>query len=176
MDARVAALVRLDDLTVPTVVVAAPRGTARRTRRSRSRGASPPFPAGREVLFLAHTNAAVDEAARRAREVSVPMRCRTFDAFTAELVRPYAAALGLPAPLRVGTGGVRFEEVANAAASLLMRSPAIAAATGGHFPLIIADEHQDNRAAHDDVLLGLQRHGGSAYGSLATACKPSIAR
>jgi len=155
--------VRLDDLTVPTVVVAAPAGHGKTHEAVAVAGrVAAILPAGREVLFLAHTNAAVDEAARRAREVSVPMRCRTFDAFTAELVRPYAAALGLPAPLRVGTGGVRFEEVANAAASLLMRSPAIAAATGGHFPLIIADEHQDTRAAHHDVLLGLQRHGGSA--------------
>jgi DNA helicase-2/ATP-dependent DNA helicase PcrA len=98
------------------------------------------------------------------------MRCRTFDSFSLELVTPYAASLGLPAPLRVGPrGNATFIEVSRAARQLLERSPAIARAMGQHFPMIIADEHQDTRIEHHHLCLLLQRAGGSC---LRLFCDP----
>lgn len=153
----------LDDRRVPTVVLTAPAGHGKTHEAVALAGRiAATLPPHRRVLFLAHTNAAVDEASRRAREAHVPMTCKTFDAFTVELVGPYAGALGLAAPLKVGPGGTSsFQDVSEAAAEVVRRSPAIARMLGRHYPLVIADEHQDTRLEHHELLVALQRAGGS---------------
>ena len=68
---------------------------------------------GREVLFLAHTNAAVRVFRERTAGCRVPIRATTLDAFALELVRPYAGPLDLPVPLRVDcANGVDFAMLA----------------------------------------------------------------
>lgn len=153
----------LGDPEIATIVIVAPAGHGKTYEAVALAGrVASSLPPRREILFLAHTNAAVDEARRRAMRDGVPMRCRTFDSFTVELVTAYAAALGLPAPLRPGTHGTStFAEVSHAALQLLDRSPAIAQALGRHFPMVIADEHQDARVEHHELCLLLQSEGGS---------------
>lgn len=102
---------------------------------------------GEQVLFLAHTNAAVQEFRIRTRKLAPRVDASTIDAFCLELLLPYAARLGLPAPLqhRLGReeGCLPFEDLARFAGELLKRSPSIANLYAGRYPVIILDEHQD---------------------------------
>ena len=109
---------------------------------------------GRELLLLAHTNAAVGEFRRRVRERKVRVRASTLDAFALELITPYAAALGLPSPVAPGDGHgqVPFRELARKAAELLRRAPSLARALGHHYPVIFLDEHQDTRVEQDQLV------------------------
>ncbi len=106
------------------------------------------LPAGRELLLLAHTNAAVGEFRRRMRQRRVPVRASTLDAFALELIAQYVAPLGLPSPIVPGDGPGRvpFRDLAPKAAELLRRAPSLARAISGHYPIIFIDEHQDTRA------------------------------
>ena len=102
---------------------------------------------GEQVLFLAHTNAAVQEFRIRTRKLAPRVDASTIDAFCLELLLPYAARLGLPTPLqhRLGReeGCVPFEDLARFVGELLKRSPSIANLYAGRYPVIILDEHQD---------------------------------
>lgn len=164
MDGGVRARVNLDDPAVPTIVVTAPAGHGKTHEAVALAGRiARSLPPRREVLFLAHTNAAVDEAALRARDLGIPLQSKTFASFGLDLVRPYAEALGLPTPLRIPSDRTSefFISLARAAADLVARSPAVARPVGQHYPLVIADEHQDTSVSHHSVLVALQRHGGS---------------
>jgi superfamily I DNA/RNA helicase len=112
---------------------------------------------GQEVLLLAHTNAAVGEFRRRVRAAGARVRAATLDAFAVELIGPYAATLGLPAPLRPGNGPgeTPFNQLAPKALDLLSRAPSIAAAHGRHHPVILLDEHQDTRSDQHALALAL---------------------
>jgi superfamily I DNA/RNA helicase len=115
--------------------------------------------AGQEVLLLAHTHAAINVFRDRVR-ARTRVRVMTLDAFAHELVGPYAAALGLPVPLRPGRkNGVPYERLAPALNELLRRAPAIRQALAKHYPAILLDEHQDARRAHHAVAVVLASAG-----------------
>ncbi|MGH9785395.1 MAG: UvrD-helicase domain-containing protein [Terriglobia bacterium] len=98
-----------------------------------------------QVLLLAHTNAATAEFRARLRNLtSTSIVVTTFDSFALELLRAYALALGLPARFRVGpAGSVPFADLAPKLNALLSRAPTIARHLAVHYPVLIADEHQD---------------------------------
>jgi hypothetical protein len=123
------------------------------------------LPAGREILLLAHTNAAVQEFGRRTQAVRQAVRISTIDAFCLQLLEGYAGALALPAPLRrnVGLGGGRvdFSELAPKALELLTRCPSLSRILGLHYPVIILDEHQDARPDQHAVAQRIAEAGGA---------------
>lgn len=98
-----------------------------------------------QILLLAHTNAATAEFRTRLRHLaSTSVVVTTFDSFALELLRAYGPALGLPARFRVGPAGVvPFTELAPTLNKLFSRAPAVARHVAAHYPIIIADEHQD---------------------------------
>lgn len=118
---------------------------------------------GREVLLLAHTNAAVQEFARRTRHAAARVRATTIDAFCVDLLAPYAAAIGLPTPFRrsvgLGTGRIPFSELAPKTVELLTRCPTISKLLAYRYPFIILDEHQDASANQHAVVATIQRSG-----------------
>jgi UvrD-like helicase C-terminal domain/UvrD/REP helicase N-terminal domain len=80
------------------------------------------------------------------------------------VVSPYAAALGLPFPLKSAIGrsdGVAFATLSACAADLVRRSPTIARLISTQFPVIILDEHQDASVAQHELAITLMRAGGS---------------
>lgn len=102
---RVRAALRSD---TRTVIVEAPAGCGKTFEAARlATDLVPTLPVGREILLLAHTNAAVQEFARRTHGVRRAVRVATIDAFCLQLLEFYAAAIDLPVPLRrhVGLGG-----------------------------------------------------------------------
>lgn len=109
---------------------------------------------GRELLLLAHTNAAVGEFRRRVRKSGARVRASTLDAFALELVTPFSAPLGLPSPLVPGDGPgqVPFQSLAPKAVELLRRAPSLAGALGRHYPVIFVDEHQDTRTEQAELV------------------------
>jgi AAA domain len=114
-----------------------------------------------EVLLLAHTNAAVAEFKRRTRRERARVHATTLDSFALRLVASYAHVLGLPTPLIPGpqAGEVPFDQLAPKALELLRRAPSLAAAIGGHYPVVLLDEHQDARREQHDLALELGRFG-----------------
>jgi UvrD-like helicase family protein/AAA domain-containing protein len=109
-----------------------------------------------QVLLLAHTNAATAEFRARLRNfTSASIFVTTFDSFALDLLRAYAGPLGLPARFRVGpAGAVPFVDLAPKLDTLLSRAPAIARHLAAHYPVVIADEHQDaSRAQHGLIKL-----------------------
>jgi UvrD-like helicase C-terminal domain/AAA domain len=126
---------------------------------------APTLPPGREVLLLAHTNAAVQEFARRTDELRRSIRVSTIDAFCLQLLEPYAPALDLPNPLRrnVGPGGGRipFDVLATKALDLLTRCTSLARVVALHYPMIILDEHQDARPDQHAVVRRIADAGDS---------------
>ena len=113
------------------------------------------LPDGREVLLLAHTNAAVQEFRLRTGGAGGKVRATTIDAFCLDLLRPYATAIGLPSPLRrnVGQGAGRtpFAVLAPKADELLCRCPSVTQMVAARYPVIILDEHQDATLARHAV-------------------------
>jgi hypothetical protein len=118
---------------------------------------------GTEVLLLAHTNAAVQEFARRIDGTGARVHATTIDAFCLNLLSPYANRIGLPSPLRrfVGTGEGRipFEELAPRIADLLHRCPSIASLVACRYPFIILDEHQDANLFQHSVVTSVRNFG-----------------
>lgn len=129
------------------------------------------LPPDRELLLLAHTNAAVGEFRRRVRRSRARVRALTLDAFALELVAPYGDPLGLPIPVIPGDGPgeVPFSHLARRAAELLRRAPTLAAALGRHYPVIFLDEHQDTRVDQHEVVRLVVEAGG---GRLCTFADP----
>lgn len=101
------------------------------------------------MLLLAHTNAAIQEFARRTKEFRPHVRTCTIDSFCLELIAPYAVALTLPTPIRrmvgVGPGRIPFSVLAPKAVELLTRCPSIALMLAERYPVVVLDEHQDAR-------------------------------
>ncbi len=128
------------------VLVEAPAGCGK-THEAASLGAevSRDLPAGRSVLLLAHTNAAVREFKTRASQLGARVVASTIDAFALEIAAPYAKALGLSHPLRPGAteGSTPFGEIVEKACELLRRSPSIAGLIAHRHPMLVLDEHQD---------------------------------
>ncbi len=84
-----------------TVLVEAPAGTGKTYEAvDVALDLANALPDRREILLLAHTNAAVDEFRSRSRAAKAPVRATTFDALATELLAPYARTLGLGYPLR----------------------------------------------------------------------------
>lgn len=119
------------------------------------------LPMGRELLLLAHTNAAVSEFRRRLRQRRARVRASTLDAFALELITHYAAPLGLPWPIIPGDGPgqVPFRGLAPKAAELLRRAPSLAKALGLHYPVVFIDEHQDTRVEQFDFVRAIVEAG-----------------
>ncbi|HYH17984.1 MAG TPA: UvrD-helicase domain-containing protein [Azospirillum sp.] len=141
----------------PTVLVEAPAGCGKTYEAADlARDIVDELPPGGQVLLLAHTNAAVQEFSRRTQGLRSCVRVTTIDSFCLELVEPYAAALGLPTPLRraIGPGRDRigFGQLAPKAMELLTRAPTIARLAAARHPLIILDEHQDARPEQHAVI------------------------
>ena len=142
----------------PTVVVEAPAGCGKTFEAvacaiDLAGGLRPE----QEVLLLAHTNVAVAEFRRRAREARAHVHATTIDAFALGLIAQHAACLKLPSPLVIGnrSGEVPFRELAPKALELLSRAPSITRALAGHYPVILLDEHQDTRQDQHDLAMAL---------------------
>jgi len=147
--------------STPVVVIEAPAGCGK-THEAASLAVDLGSRLGprQEILILAHTNAAVQEFRARVRKADVRARALTFDSFAFELVSMYAAALGLPSPLRVDeTSGVPFALLAPKALELLRRAPSVSRALAQHYPFVVLDEHQDARAEQDAIARQLAAHG-----------------
>src|SRR5712692_4932213 len=117
-----------------------------------------------EVLFLSHTNAAREVFRRRIssegpRDVGISVK--TLDTFCLELLSPYAGLWDLPVPLRPPTPVPRdwFLDARRKAATLLKKRFEIAQAVAAHYPVIIADEHQDASLHHHSILVSLANAG-----------------
>lgn len=124
------------------------------------------LPEGREILLLTHTNAAAAEFGRRVKAGTRPrVRTMTLDAFATEVLTPYAAALGLAAPLRPGPLGSKvpgttdFARLAPTVVELFDRSPVVARCLARHYPLVIFDEHQDARTTQHEIARRLRAAG-----------------
>jgi hypothetical protein len=117
---------------------------------------------GANVLVLAHTNAAVQEFARRVKNSGARVRATTIDSFCVDLLEPYAGRLGLPSPLRrnvgLGTGRLTFDTLAPAAVNLLTRCPSIASMLAARYPMVILDEHQDSSLSQHQVVASFRHH------------------
>lgn len=150
----------------PTVLVEAPAGCGKTYEAAElARDAADQLPPEAQVLLLAHTNAAVQEFSHRTQGIRSRIRVATIDSFCLDLVEPYAAALGLPVPLRraVGAGRDRigFEQLAPKAAELIARAPTIASLLAARHPMIILDEHQDARPEQHAVARRIADIGGA---------------
>jgi len=144
----------------PVVVTEAPAGCGKTHEAADlARDLAERLPDDREVLVLAHTNAAVEEFRSRASRHSARVRALTLDAFALELIVPYATQLGLPSPLRPGRGGVSFSQLATRVGELFTRAPSILRAVAAHYPVMILDEHQDSRVDQHDIVDQLRRAG-----------------
>ena len=119
------------------------------------------FPEGRRVLVLAHTNAAVEEFISRTQDLKSQIRVSTFDSLSLGLIHPYALALGLQYPIRVGEGGNRVSPatLSSKAAEVLARCPSIAAMLVQLYPTIILDEHQDASREQHAIAMTLREAG-----------------
>jgi superfamily I DNA/RNA helicase len=114
----------------------------------------------REILLLAHTNGAVQEFRARIQAARARVRAVTLDSFALELLRPYAAPLGLPDPIRPDSpAGPSFPELAPRLLELLRRAPTIAKCLAAHYPFIILDEHQDARSDQHQAVFAIARAG-----------------
>jgi len=149
-----------------TVLVEAPAGTGKTYEAvDVALDLANALPDRREILLLAHTNAAVDEFRSRSRAAKAPVRATTFDALATELLAPYARTLGLGYPLRPQPegskipGGTPFPLLVPTLVKLFQRSPALAAALAGHYPWVICDEHQDASEAQQELVDLLASHG-----------------
>jgi DNA helicase-2/ATP-dependent DNA helicase PcrA len=149
----------------PNVLVEAPAGCGKTFEAAElAHDAGRELPDGASVLVLAHTNAAIQEFARRVRNTGARVRAMTIDSFCVDLLEPYASRLGLPFPLRrhVGLGAARFpfSALAPAAANLLSRCNAIAAMLAARHPVVILDEHQDSNLLQHQVVSSFGRRNG----------------
>jgi len=126
-----------------------------------AREASVKLTTGKRVLVLAHTNAAVEELARRTADLRNAVRVTTFDSLALQLVSPYAEALGLPVPVRPGEGPgrVQYSDLSARAADLLNRCPIIARILSAAYPIVILDEHQDASRNQHMMAMSLRGEG-----------------
>lgn len=150
----------------PVVVIEAAAGCGKTTTAARyAREAADRLPAGRKVLLLSHTHAACGEFQRKCSGDKVRVDVETCDGFFLKALAPYAGALGLPVPLdaaldRPGSG-VTFADLSRKACELLSRSPTVARAIAGCYPVIVLDEHQDASASQHQAAWLLHETGGS---------------
>lgn len=149
-----------------TVLIHAPAGTGKTFEAvGFAVDAASGLPPRREVLLLAHTNAAVDEFRKRSRAVKAAVRATTFDSFATEIISAYAVPLGLPHPLRPQREGSKipgttpFAVLIPTLVGLLERAPAVAAALAGHYPIVVCDEHQDASQDQQRLVEALVQHG-----------------
>lgn len=149
------------------VLVEAPAGCGKTyTACAYAREICGSLPDGRQVLVLAHTNAAVEEFSRRTRDVRSKIRVTTFDSLALQLVAPYAEALGLPAKLRPGDIGDRvpYAAISYRAMDLLHRCPIVARTLSAIFPVVILDEHQDASRTQHAIAIALRDAGSKVRG------------
>ncbi len=136
----------------PFVLIEAPAGCGKtHTACDYARAVAGELSEGQRVLVLAHSNAAVGEFRSRTEDIRLLVKVATFDSLSLSIIAPYAQALGLPYPLRVGTRAdqILAETLAPRAADLLARCPAVAQMLARLHPAAILDEHQDaNRSQH----------------------------
>src|ERR1700684_2655184 len=106
----------------PFVLIEAPAGCGKtHVACDYAKTLAPGLAEGRRVLVLAHTNAAVEEFKSRTDAVKSSVRVSTFDSLSLGLIKPYAQALHLKHPVRVGEGNGKLspEELSTKAAELL---------------------------------------------------------
>lgn len=146
----------------PFVLIEAPAGCGKtHTACEYARGVAAGLSEGQRVLVLAHSNAAIGEFRSRARDVSLLVKVATFDSLSLSIIAPYAQALGLPYPLRVGTrvDQILPDDLALRAADLLARCPTIAQMLARLHPVVILDEHQDASRSQHAIALALRDAG-----------------
>lgn len=142
---------------IRNVVVTAPAGCGKTFEACRyACEAAAQLSSDQRVLFLAHTNAAVQEFVMRTRRESQRVHAATIDSFCLDVLIPYASRLGLPAPLQhhVGHGqdSVSFRSLSSHVAQLFRRSPSIARLYADQYPVVILDEHQDASPNQHEVV------------------------
>lgn len=150
----------------PAVVVEAPAGCGKTFEAALlASDLATTLSPGRQILLLAHTNAAVQEFSRHTECVGRAVRVATIDSFCLHLLEPYAACFDFPVPLHrhvgPGTGRIDFAELAPKAAEMLRRCPRVSRVLGIHYPMIILDEHQDARPDQHEVARRIAEAGGS---------------
>lgn len=146
----------------PFVLIEAPAGCGKtHIACDYARTLAAGLPEGRRVLVLAHTNAAVEEFNSRTRDLRSLIRVTTFDSLSLGLIRPYARALGLQFPIRVGEGPDRVSPAALSAkaAELIERCSSIATMLAQLYPTIILDEHQDASRDQHAIAIALRKAG-----------------
>ncbi|MGA8475872.1 MAG: UvrD-helicase domain-containing protein [Candidatus Cybelea sp.] len=147
----------------PFVLIEAPAGCGKtHVACDYARGLAPHLGERRRVLILAHTNAAVEEFTSRTQDIKSCVRISTFDSLSLGIVRPYAQALGLSHPIRVGDGQNRVSpgELSVKARELLDRCPHIATMLVHLHPIVVLDEHQD--ASTDQHAIAMILRGAGA--------------
>jgi superfamily I DNA/RNA helicase len=146
----------------PFVLIEAPAGCGKtHVACDYARTLASALPEGRRVLVLAHTNAAVEEFTSRTHDLKPRIRVSTFDSLSLGLIRPYALALGLQYPVRIGEGGTRVSPATLSlkAAEVLARCPSIADMLVQLYPTIILDEHQDASREQHAIAMRLREAG-----------------
>ncbi len=112
-------------------------------------------------MVLAHTNAAVEELAKRTSDLRYLVKITTLDALSLQLISPYAEAFNLPVPIRPGDGSGRvpYARLSLHAAELLRRCPIVACMLAAMYPIIILDEHQDASENQHAIAMALRSAG-----------------
>lgn len=158
-DASVAAALRSP---ARLVVVEAPAGCGKTTQGAEyARELAGNIGDGR-VLILAHTHAACDVFASRARRAGGEVDIRTIDSLIGQITAAYHSALGLPADTGAWARSRKdgYDKLAAKAAGLLRASPMIARSLALRYPIVICDEHQD--ASADQHALAMACYGSGA--------------
>lgn len=115
------------------------------------------------ILVLAHTHAAVDVFASRARGLGSRLDVRTIDSLIAEIASAYHSSLGLPPDPGVWVRGRSdgYQQLARLVARLVRASPMIAQALHRRYPLIVCDEHQDSSSDQHALVIALHQAGSA---------------
>lgn len=146
----------------PFVPIEAPAGCGKtHVGCDYARGLAPRFDEHRRLLILAHTDAAVEEFTSRTQDIKSCVRISTFDSLSLGIVRPYAQALGLSHPIRVGDGQNRVSpgELSLKAHELLDRCPHITTMIVHLHPIVVLDEHQDATTDKHAIAMIVRRAG-----------------
>lgn len=149
------------------VLVEAPGGCGKtHTAAEYARFIAPRLPDTQRILVLAHTNAAVHEFSIRTKDLRHRVKVSTFDAFALRIITPYAEALGVGSPIKVGMGRdqVPPEQLSQLAATLLGRCSIIARILSSAYPAIVLDEHQDSSESQHSIAMALRAAGSKVRG------------
>lgn len=116
------------------------------------------------LLVLAHTHAACDVFATKARSASARIEIRTIDSLIAQIAAAYHTVLGLPADPSAWARrnpGIGYKQLAYKVAHLLDQAPMVAHAMTQRYPVVICDEHQDCSSDQHAVAMALHRAGAA---------------